>query len=186
METAHLIYVSDFWKSGSGRYFQYLSFSSFSLSLHLMVNHLHHKHEKQITIFLCSVVFSVLSDSHSIFPVCDGFFIIFLPYSFKLAPCLWDLWSLSLLSCWISQVGLPVFSSSVLWTLEHFVYAYPVLIRAEGLLHKNKLVWLDMISCVKSMLSAMHLLVTIQMIRTSVLNYLFLCFLEVESWTTGI
>lgn len=43
-----------------------------------------------------------------------------------------------------------------------------------------------MISCVKSMLSAMHLLVTMQMIRTSVLNYLFLCFLEVESWTTGI
>lgn len=43
-----------------------------------------------------------------------------------------------------------------------------------------------MISCVKSMQSAMHLLVIIQMLRRRVLNYLLLCFLEIESWKTGV
>lgn len=39
-----------------------------------------------------------------------------------------------------------------------------------------------MISCVKSMQSAMHLLVIIRMLRRRVLNYLLLCFLEIESF----
>ena len=43
-----------------------------------------------------------------------------------------------------------------------------------------------MISCVKSMQSAMHLLVIIRMLRRRVLNYLLLCFLEIESWKTGV
>ena len=62
------------------------------------------------------------------------------------------------------------FSSSVPRTLEYLVYAFPLLNRAEGLLHKQKLFWLDMICCVKYLLTTMHLFSIFQTFRNSVLN----------------
>lgn len=51
--------------------------------------------------------------------------ICLLPYFysifFNLTPCFWDLWSLSLSSCWMFKTKIPVFSLSVPRAIKFFV-----------------------------------------------------------------